>query len=93
MLLGQVNLQSFTPQVGEENVMQWWKSCSDQLQQIARKGFNSLIILGLWTIWNHKNRCVFDGLSPNLETAIRRNVGAGWCQEFGPPYCLPGIGS
>jgi hypothetical protein len=72
MLLGQVNLQSFTTQVGEENVMQWWKSCSDQLQQIARKGLNSLIILGLWTIWNHRNRCVFDGLSPNLETAIRR---------------------
>jgi hypothetical protein len=55
MLLGQVNLQSFTPQVGEENVMQWWKSCSDQLQQIARKDLNSLIILGLWTIWNHRN--------------------------------------
>jgi hypothetical protein len=71
ILPGQVNLQSFTPQI-EENVMQWWKNCSDQLQRIARKGLNSLIILGLWTIWNHRNRCVFDGLSPNLETAIRR---------------------
>jgi hypothetical protein len=52
--------------------MQWWKSYNDQLQQIAKKGFNSLIILVLWSIWNHRNRCVFDGLSPNLETAIRR---------------------
>jgi hypothetical protein len=41
-------------------------------KQIARKGLNSSIILGLWTIWNHRNRCVFDGLFPNLETAIRR---------------------
>ena len=52
--------------------MQWWKGYNDQLQQIAKKGFNSLIILVLWSIWNHRNRCVFDGLSPNLETAIRR---------------------
>jgi hypothetical protein len=29
--------------------MQWWKSSSNQLQGIAKKGFNSLIIPGLWT--------------------------------------------
>jgi hypothetical protein len=33
---------------------------------LTRKGFDSLIILGAWTIWNHRNICVFDGLSPCL---------------------------
>jgi hypothetical protein len=48
MLLGQVNLEGLTPQMGEGNTMQWWKSCSDQLHGITKKGFNSLIILGLF---------------------------------------------
>ena len=36
-----------------------------------RKGFNSLVILGAWTIWKHRNRCVFDGCNPSLVTALR----------------------
>jgi hypothetical protein len=71
-LLGQVNLQDFTPQVHEENTMLSWKRCSDQLQGIARKGLNSLISLGLWILWNHRNACVFDGLSLCLNVAIKR---------------------
>jgi hypothetical protein len=26
----------------------------------------------LWTLWNHRNGCVFDRIKPNLEGAIRR---------------------
>jgi hypothetical protein len=33
---------------------------------LTRRGLNSLIILGAWTIWNHRNRCVFDGASPSM---------------------------
>jgi hypothetical protein len=58
--------------MGEGNTIQWWKSCSNQLHGITKKGFNSLIILRLWIIWNHRNSCVFDDLSPNLDAAIRR---------------------
>ena len=35
-----------------------------------RKGLKSLIILGAWTLWNHRNNCVFDGASPNLARAF-----------------------
>ena len=52
--------------------MQWWSRNSEQLQGIAKKGLNSLIPLGLWTLWNHRNGCVFDKIKPNLEVAIRR---------------------
>jgi hypothetical protein len=71
-LLRKVNLQNFTPQVYEENTMLWWKRCSDQLHGIARKGLNSLISLDLWILWNHRNACVFYGLSPCLNGAIKR---------------------
>jgi hypothetical protein len=29
-----------------------------------------LIILGAWTLWKHQNRCVFDGIAPNLVAAV-----------------------
>jgi hypothetical protein len=31
-----------------------------------KRGLNSLSTLGAWTLWNHRNRCVFDGASPSL---------------------------
>jgi hypothetical protein len=34
--------------------------------EAARKDFNSLVILGAWIIWKHRNRCVFDGCNPSL---------------------------
>jgi len=34
-------------------------------------GFNSLCILGAWTPWKHRNACVFDGMSPNLQRALQ----------------------
>jgi hypothetical protein len=39
---------------------------------LQKKGFNSLITLGLWTLRNHRNGCVFDRIKPSLEVAIRR---------------------
>jgi hypothetical protein len=71
-LLGQVNLSAFAPMVGETKTMEWWSRISEQLQGIAKKGLNSLITLGLWTLWNHRNGCVFDRVTPSLEGAIRR---------------------
>jgi hypothetical protein len=47
----------------------------------TKKGLNSPIILGAWTLWNHGNRCVFDGVTPSVARAL---VAAGeehrlWC--------------
>jgi hypothetical protein len=34
------------------------------------KGFNSLTILGAWTLWTQRNKCVFDGATPDLARAL-----------------------
>jgi hypothetical protein len=33
---------------------------------VVRKGLKSIIILGAWMVWNHRNLCLFDSISPNL---------------------------
>jgi len=43
-------------------------------------GLNSLIILGAWIIWNHWNRCVFDGITPSVSQAQENNVNFGLWQ-------------
>jgi hypothetical protein len=41
------------------------------IEAAARKDFNSLVILGAWIIWKHRNRCVFDGCSSSLVAAFQ----------------------
>ena len=38
----------------------------------TRKGLNSLIILGAWTIWRLRNDCVFNGAAPSIPVALAR---------------------
>ena len=48
----------------------WWDRSSNAVAVHLRKGLNSIIILGAWTLWNIRNRCVFDAESPNLARAL-----------------------
>jgi len=68
--LSLVGLQVLCP-THEDSFESWWKSSSSRASDFLRKGFNSLVILGAWTIWKHRNRCVFDGCNPSLVTALR----------------------
>jgi hypothetical protein len=37
---------------------------------MVRKGLNSIVILGAWTIWKHRNWCVFNGAAPSLAACL-----------------------
>jgi hypothetical protein len=52
---------------------------------MVKKGLDSLIILGDWMIWNHRNRCVFDGVTPSLSLILKqadgeKSFGISWTQ-------------
>jgi len=64
-------LQTISPQPIELSFHAWWENAiSSTKDGLLKQGVNSLIILGAWTIWNHRNSCVFDGAAPNLAQAL-----------------------
>ncbi|WVZ81428.1 hypothetical protein U9M48_028805, partial [Paspalum notatum var. saurae] len=65
-LLQKVSLQFLCPQPGEVSFVDWWRHASEAVSGLMRQGLNSVIILGDWSLWRHRNRCVFNGISPNL---------------------------
>ena len=44
---------------------------------MLKKEINSLIILGAWTLWTLRNKCVFDGAAPNISGALAVAVDEG----------------
>jgi len=70
VLLWKVGLPALSPQQDEPSIDEWWAKAESRMDGSHKKELNSLIILGAWIIWNHHNRCVFDGTPPNLAGAL-----------------------
>jgi hypothetical protein len=51
--------------------MNWWEEVSGIVNGPNKKGVNSLIALGAWIIRNHRNKCDFEGWTPNVSLALR----------------------
>jgi hypothetical protein len=56
--LQRVSLAALTPGFDEVNLDGWWSSSAERIHEDARKGFNSLVSLGVWSVWRHRNECV-----------------------------------
>jgi hypothetical protein len=65
-------LDNLAPQPGLTSFFDWWETTSETVQGMVKKGLSSLISLGAWMIWNHRNRCVFDGQTPSLPSILRQ---------------------
>jgi hypothetical protein len=69
-LLSQVDIQSKDPQIGREAFMNWWRMICTHVHGEAQV-LNSFVILGAWTLWKHRNECVFDKNRPNIDVALK----------------------
>jgi hypothetical protein len=74
LMLRQFKLQGRAPQPNNQSFMDRWKDVNETVAGPVREGLNSMIILEAWVLWNHTNRCVFDGLSPSIN-AVLAHVG------------------
>jgi hypothetical protein len=66
-LLQKFGPQILAPQPAEPSFEFWWSRSNEIVADQDRQGLNSLIILGAWSLWTHRNWCVFDGASPTLQ--------------------------
>jgi hypothetical protein len=69
-LFNQVGLSHLAPAAAESSFDDWWESVGASISGEECKGVNSLIILGAWCIWKHRNSCVFDGVAPNVAAVL-----------------------
>ncbi|WVZ64709.1 hypothetical protein U9M48_014190 [Paspalum notatum var. saurae] len=61
---------SLAPTNEDGSFAMWWQFGSQRVGSEARKGFNSIVLLGAWSLWKHRNTCVFDGASPSLDRVL-----------------------
>ena len=69
-LLQFFGLATLAPQLDEPSFDVWWDRSALMVSGDTRKGLNSLVILGAWTIWKVRNDCVFNGATPSITTAL-----------------------
>jgi hypothetical protein len=80
-LLSIVGLQHVSLNRDDEIFQEWWRVAEGRVPAVVKKGFNSLVALGAWRIWKHRNNCVFDGASPSVSRVLQEisdEVGH-WC--------------
>jgi hypothetical protein len=68
-VLQKFGLQILAPQT-DLFFSDWSAAASARVDGQVQKGFNSIIILGAWSIWKHWNRCVFNGAPPDVSCVV-----------------------
>ncbi|GJM95726.1 hypothetical protein PR202_ga12503 [Eleusine coracana subsp. coracana] len=70
-ILEPVGLAASTPGQEDQIFAEWWRKARKRADKLKRKGLNSLIILGAWSLWKHRNRCVFEGGQPCIQVIMQ----------------------
>ena len=60
-ILSPVGFQRCVPDNRDQDFAGWWRKAAKQVPKEKKKGFNTLVILGAWLLWKHRNACVFEG--------------------------------
>jgi hypothetical protein len=69
-LLSRSGLPNLSPDNANCSLDDWWSRAVEKIPRDLQSGFNSLVILGAWSLWRHRNDCVFNGRSPSLASAL-----------------------
>jgi hypothetical protein len=69
-LLSRFGFAALAPQPSDQSFDNWWRKVDGAVSGDYNLGLNSLVILGAWSIWRHRNDCVFNGASPNVNLAL-----------------------
>ncbi|WVZ77160.1 hypothetical protein U9M48_025058, partial [Paspalum notatum var. saurae] len=64
------NLQYLSPMAEDKSFECWWSRGNVRASDLVQRGFSSLVILGGWTLWKHRNTCVFEGVVPSMARVL-----------------------
>ena len=70
-ILSPFGLGYLTPAVDEPSFVEWWGRLVLRVPNGRKKGLNSVIILGAWCVWLHRNKVIFNGEPPSLANLQR----------------------
>lgn len=65
----------------ESNFQDWWHTAERSIPKAQVKGFNPIVILVIWWLWKHRNKCVFEGGTPSANAILQniKNDAKLWC--------------
>lgn len=78
LLLQRADLAALAPQPRDLVFGDWWSRADSLVDSALKDGLNSLIILGAWMLWRHRNECVFNGASPSLPAVLSLAENEAW---------------
>jgi hypothetical protein len=65
-VLSPLGVTANVPSQNDQTLVEWWRKSCRRTPKEKRKGFNSIVILGTWILWKHRNSCVFQGAQPSM---------------------------
>jgi hypothetical protein len=83
-LLRYFGLQTLVPLLNDDSFDDCRRRTNEMVDEQFQQGINSLIILGAWPFWKHRNQCVFDVIAADMYSALLRGgsaSGDGWCER------------
>ena len=69
-LLSHLGFAALAPLPSDQSFDNWWRKFDGAATRDLRRGLNCFVILGAWSIWRHRNDCVFNGVTPNVSLAL-----------------------
>jgi hypothetical protein len=88
-IISLIGLAAVVPKYSDVCFDDWWREASSKIVKGKSKGFNSLVILGAWSLWKHRIRCVFDGARPSMNTLVdgfKEELHLGRCKKYANPF-------
>ena len=70
-VLRRCGLDSLTPSV-DDSLIDWWPEARRRAPSRARKGFDSLVLLVVWSLWKKRNARIFERSAEMVCTVCHR---------------------
>ena len=70
LFLSCFGLQAVTPHPNDAEFFLWWQQAGDRISAGVLRGFDTLVVLGAWTIWKARNDAVFERIAPSVGRAL-----------------------